>query len=280
NKSQAYHPFQASSANCPTSGLQAFKTLVADLRSLVTEVEALAKYFRADVKAPMIDDEARAIDTEPSPPASLLHNNAHQSQHKSRPDYKRVLATQAAHQTSASAVAYILGKDRALQMLRVASDSHTLRTGNVIDTSSIDKAEPAAERRSSTSNADDVNCDRHAHLRNAESYGTNTLSQDINLSVQIHDALLDEKQTGTALLAAKARVKAVWHICEAKMKRDEIVELDKKYDDLRAEYRKLEDKAATVAVQLAARRCEAREWKITAYEEDWQGIFDEDVDKQ
>ncbi|KAG9494748.1 hypothetical protein J7337_013887 [Fusarium musae] len=63
------------------------------------------------------------------------------------------------------------------------------------------------------------------------------------------------------------------------MKRDEIAELDKKYDGLRAEYGKLEDEAAAVVVQLAARRCEAREWNIMAYEEDWQGIFDEDVDK-
>ncbi|KAF4414618.1 hypothetical protein FACUT_14126 [Fusarium acutatum] len=42
----------------------------------------------------------------------------------------------------------------------------------------------------------------------------------------------------------------------------------------------LEDEAAMVAVRLAAKRCEAREWKVTAYEEDWQVIFDEDVDKE
>ncbi|KAF5597692.1 hypothetical protein FPANT_4008 [Fusarium pseudoanthophilum] len=239
-----------SNADCPPSGFQALETLVADLGSLVTEVEALAKDFRADFKAPVIDDEARAIDT------------------------------QAAYQTSATVVAYILGKDRAFQMLRVASDNHILGTGNDIDTSSIDKAGPAAERRQSTSNAGDVKYDHHAYLRNAENHDTNTLSQDINLSAQIHDALLDEKQTGKALLAAKARVKAVWHIWEAKMKRDEIAELDKKYDHLRAEYGKLEDEAAVVAVQLAAKRCEAREWKIMAYEEDWQGIFDDDVDKE
>ncbi|KAF5544903.1 hypothetical protein FNAPI_9285 [Fusarium napiforme] len=261
-------------------GFQALETLVADLGSLVTEVEALAKDLRADVKAPVIVDEARAIDTEPSSPASLPHSNAHQSQQKSRPDYERILATQAAYQTSASVVAYILGKDRAFQMLRVASDSHIFGSGNDIDTSSIDKAEPAVEYRQSSPNADNVNYDHRAHLRNTKTHETNPLSQDINLSVQIHDALLDEKQTGKALLAAKARVKAVWHIWEAKTKRDEIVGLDKKYDDLRAEYGKLEDEAAAVAVQLAAKRCEAREWKVAAYEEDWQSIFDEDVDKE
>lgn len=132
-------------------------------------------------------------------------------------------------------------------MLPVARN-HTLRTGNIIDLSSINKAGPAAECRQSSCNADDVKCGRHAYLRNSENHGTNTLSQDINLSVQIHDALLDEKITGTALLAAKARVQAVWHLGEAKMKRDEIAELDKKYDDLRAEYGKLEDEAAAVAV--------------------------------
>ncbi|KAF5613632.1 uncharacterized protein FTJAE_13886 [Fusarium tjaetaba] len=165
-------------------------------------------------------------------------------------------------------------------MLRVASDNHIFGTGNIIDTSSINKAGPAAECRQSSSNADDVKCDRHAHLQNSENHNPNTLSQDINLSVQIHDALVDEKQAGKALLATKARVKAVWHIWEAKMKRDEIAELDQKYDDLRGEYGKLGDEAATVAVQLAAKRCEAREWKIVAYEEDWKGIFDDDMDKE
>ncbi|KAF5978842.1 hypothetical protein FCOIX_5645 [Fusarium coicis] len=246
-----------SSADCPSSGPQALETLVADLGSLVTEVEALEKDMRADDNAPVIGDEARAIHIEPSPPASLPHND------------KRLLnraetateQAQAANQVSASVVAYILGKDRAIKMLRVASDNRILG----IDTSSIGKAEPAAECRQSSHNADDVKCDRHARLRNAENHDTNTLSQDIKLSVQIQDGLLDEKQTGKALLTAKARVKAVWHIWEAKMKRDEIVEPDEKYDDLRAVYGKLEDEAA---VQLAAKRCEAREWKITTYEED------------
>ncbi|CCT76129.1 uncharacterized protein FFUJ_14240 [Fusarium fujikuroi IMI 58289] len=122
---------------------------------------------------------------------------------------------QAAHQTSTNVVAYILGEDRALKILPDASDNHTCGTGNDISTSSVDKAGPAAERRLSSSNVNSIKVGRHTRLRNAEKDNTN---QDIDLSVQIHDALLDEKQTGKVLLAAKGRVQAVWHIWEAKMK--------------------------------------------------------------
>ncbi|KAF5227157.1 hypothetical protein FANTH_14853 [Fusarium anthophilum] len=133
-------------------------------------------------------------------------------------------------------------------------------TGNDTNTSSVGQAGPAADYRHSSFSVDDV--------------------KYIDLSVQIHDALPDEKQTGKVLLAAKGRVEAVWHIWEAKMQRDEIAELDKKYDDLRAEYAKLEDEAAMVAVRLAAKRCDAREWKVMAGQEDWQSILDEDLDKK
>lgn len=71
--------------------------------------------------------------------------------------------------------------------------------------------------------------------------------------------MLDEKQTGKVLLAAKGRVQAVWHIWEAKIKGDEIAELDKKDNELHAGYGKLEDGAAMVAVRLATKRSDARE---------------------
>ncbi|KAF5582645.1 hypothetical protein FPCIR_9396 [Fusarium pseudocircinatum] len=145
---------------------------------------------------------------------------------------------------------------------------------------SIEQAGSVTEYRHSSSNIDDVKCDRNPRILNAEKHYTNTLSQDIDISVQIHDALLDEKQIGNVLLAVKGRVEAVWQIWEVKTKRDEIAELNKKNGGICAEYVKLEDEVAMVAARLAAKRCDAREWKILAHEEDWQGIFDEDLDKE
>lgn len=185
-------------------------------------MEALAIGIKNNAEAPAISIKASAS-------AGFPHNNARQCHHKSRPDYERTLAAltwsgqkrlleraktavkeaQAAHQTSTNVVADILGKDRALKILPDASDNRICGTGNDISTSSVDKDGPAAKRRLSSSTVDSFKVDRHTHLGNAEKHNTNTLSQDTNLSVHIHDALLDEKQTGEVLLAAKGRVQAV-----------------------------------------------------------------------
>ncbi|KAF5659329.1 hypothetical protein FDENT_13943 [Fusarium denticulatum] len=218
------------------------ETLEADFESILTDIQSLAN----DIKPPMIDAEARAIDTDASS-ASFADNNTHRRQYKPRSEHERILANLAWN----------------------TSKNHICGTGNDTNTSSVNQAGPVAEYRHSSSNIDDVKCDRNPHILDVEKHHTNTLSQDIDISVQIHDTLLDEKQTGKVLIAAKVRVEAVWHIWEATMKRDVIVELDKKYDGIRA----------TVTTRLAAKRCDAREWKIMAYEEDWQGIFDEDLDK-
>ncbi|PNP61183.1 hypothetical protein FNYG_14100 [Fusarium nygamai] len=139
--------------------------------------------------------------------------DAHQSQHISRPEYERILASlaRATRSDSSTELKLLLNKlrlhTRPLPMSSPTSSGKTERLRYFENKAGpIDEARPAAERRQSGSNADNVKCDRHAYIRNKEKYQTNTLSQDIDLSVQIHEALLDEKQTGKALLAAKARV--------------------------------------------------------------------------
>ncbi|KAF5700343.1 hypothetical protein FMUND_14375 [Fusarium mundagurra] len=159
---------------------------IAGIENIATDLDTIA----ADFQFLKVGSEALAIHAETS--GINLEACAIDKRLLDRAE-TAVEQAQAAHQTSTNVVVYILGKDRLLKILRVARDNHIPETGNDINTSSVNEAGPAAEWRQSSPNEDDVKCDRHAYIRNAEKHHTNTLSLDTDISIPIHDALLDEK---------------------------------------------------------------------------------------